>query len=107
MVGQEDTVLEVDFRRQDLADLLRSGQLAALRDEPVRQIDGQDAGGADALLRPGDQEAVGRAAGGPRGGCDRKNTEEHDGSQENLMPRLHARLSSLAARGAPRLRGAA
>src|SRR5439155_12572380 len=100
MVEKENTVLEVDLRGQDLADLFRPGQLAALRDEPVRQIDRQDAGGADPLLRPGDQKAVGGAAGGPSGMHDRKSTEEHDAPQDNCSLRLHACLSSPAAREA-------
>src|SRR5207247_9143712 len=88
MIEQENTVLEIDLRCEDLADFLRPGQFAALRDETVREIDGQDARGADPLLGAGDEEAVGRAAGGASRGCKHKDPEEHD------APRTHFRLPS-------------
>ena len=64
VVREEQAVLEIDLRREDVAHFLRSGQFAALRDETVRRIDGQDAGGADPFLGAGDQEAIRRPAGG-------------------------------------------
>src|SRR5213594_1407319 len=95
MVGQENTVLEIDLRREDLADFLGPGQFAALRDETVREIDGQDARGADPLLGAGDEEAVGRAAGGE----DRSRAEtekdagKHDAPQDEGPCRTHVSLS--------------